>query len=151
MNHLGTPRPHPGSLLARPALALACALLLALGTLRMLAIVLHDPLLGYANQFDMIRTSACVDLYPDLPAAERYAGHPWAPVAHYVPHARAEAGCYPATGVAIVALAKSVVGVGQAVGAVTPQRFPLRAVGVLDAAIVAALALAFVIAERRRP
>ena len=142
---------HAGTLLARPALALACAALLALGTLRMLAIVLHDPLLGYANQFDMIRTSACVDLYPDLPAAQRYAGHPWAPVAQYVPHARADAGCYPTTGVAIVALAKGLVGIAQAAGAVTPERFPLRAVGVLDAAILAALAIAFVIAERRRP
>jgi hypothetical protein len=136
---------------ARPALAIACALLLVLGTVRLFAVVLHDPLLGYANQFDMVRTSACVDLYPDLPVPDRYSAQQWAPVPYYVAHQRAGAGCYPATNVAVVAVAKTLIEIAQAAGQVPDGRYPLQAVGVLQAAILAAVVLAFVRAERARP
>lgn len=43
-------------------------LLLALAALRIGALVLHDPLLGVANNYDMIRVQACIDAYPDRPA-----------------------------------------------------------------------------------
>ncbi len=39
-------------------------LLLTLAAARGLALVLHDPLIGLANNFDMIRVQACIDAYP---------------------------------------------------------------------------------------
>lgn len=42
--------------------------LLALAALRIGALVLHDPLLGVANNYDMIRVQACIDAYPDRAA-----------------------------------------------------------------------------------
>jgi hypothetical protein len=39
-------------------------LLLTFALLRMFALVLHTPTLGYANQYDMLRVSACLDLWP---------------------------------------------------------------------------------------
>ena len=35
-------------------------LLIAVGTLRLAGVVLSQPMLGYANQYDMARMSACV-------------------------------------------------------------------------------------------
>jgi multidrug transporter EmrE-like cation transporter len=45
-------------------------LLLGIAALRMLTLALHTPTLGYANQYDMLRTSACVDLWPGSSAGE---------------------------------------------------------------------------------
>src|SRR5262245_19711867 len=46
-------------------LELATGLLLALGALRMLVLVLHEPMLGYANNGDFARLSAWFDLWPE--------------------------------------------------------------------------------------
>lgn len=42
--------------------------LLVLGIARTLGVVLHDPLLGYANQYDMIRVQACHNVWPADPS-----------------------------------------------------------------------------------
>src|SRR5438094_195240 len=66
-----------------PVLSLVGTLLVILAIARMGALVLHDPLLGFANQYDMIRTGACVGLYPDLPADKRDEATADAPLERY--------------------------------------------------------------------
>jgi hypothetical protein len=56
---------------------------LALGVLRLPLVVLHAPMPGYANQYDMLRSSACVGLWPDVAPAERVLATPQAPLPDY--------------------------------------------------------------------
>src|SRR2546421_4792781 len=77
-----------------PILSLVGTLLVALAFARMAALVLHDPLLGFANQYDMVRTGACVGLYPDLPPGKRDAATPDAPLEQYRLGARHADACY---------------------------------------------------------
>lgn len=39
-------------------------ILMVLGAWRLLSLVAHEPIYGYGNQYDMARTSACLDLWP---------------------------------------------------------------------------------------
>ena len=59
------------AVLALAALARACGL------------VLHRPLLAYANNYDQIRYSACLDLAPWRPGERADRGHPQAPLSRY--------------------------------------------------------------------
>ena len=68
----------------RNRLVLLGTFLALLGLARLASIVFHEPLAGYANQYDMLRIEACVGLYPDLPEPRRYEGTPEAPRARYV-------------------------------------------------------------------
>jgi hypothetical protein len=69
----------------------------------MFAVVAATPVLGYANQFDMRRTSACIGLWPDVAASERLRAHPEAPIARYVLGERRPDECYISTELAFVA------------------------------------------------
>ena len=71
-------------MLTRRFALLLSILLLVAGTVRIGWMAGHQPLLGYANQFDMGRTSACFGMWPDLPEPGRYEAHLHAPVARYV-------------------------------------------------------------------
>jgi len=124
--------------------------LVAIGVVRLLAVVLAEPLVGYANQFDMARTSACVDLWPALPAPQRHGAHQSAPVAAYASERVPDAPCYPSTVVAFAALAKGVAHVGQAAGVLPPGEVPLQLVGLAQALALILVVLAFCHAERGR-
>ena len=76
-------------------------LLLAIGILRAALLVAHDPILGYGNQYDMYRTSACVGLYPAGDEAARGKPTMEGPIALYHLAGRGE-DCYRSTEVAIV-------------------------------------------------
>jgi len=55
-----------------------------LGIARGAALLLHEPLLAYANSYDEVRYSACFDLYPDRPREIPPTDNsPWAPFSHY--------------------------------------------------------------------
>ena len=58
--------------------------LAVLGIARLATVVFHEPIAGFANQYDMIRLSACAGLYPALPEPERFARTPEAPIANYL-------------------------------------------------------------------
>ncbi len=64
------------------ALILLCSLL---GVLRGGSVLMHDPLLAYANSYDEVRYTACFNLYPDrareIPPTDN---SPWAPFSRYV-------------------------------------------------------------------
>jgi hypothetical protein len=73
-----------GPLASRSVKAIA-VLITLLGVLRGATLLLHDPLLAYANSYDEVRYSACFDLYPDRPREVPPTDNsPWAPFSHYV-------------------------------------------------------------------
>lgn len=62
---------------------------------RIFYVVLHDPMLGYGNQFDMGRTAACLDLWPNLPGGPRDVAYFEAPIEKHQRIAVASQRCYP--------------------------------------------------------
>ena len=121
----------------------AALLLIVLGAWRIAVTVGASPMLGYANQFDMGRTSACFGLWPDLPEPARYQAHPQAPIASYVRGAARPAECYPSSELAFVAIAL----------AVAPRDRPvdLRLIGAVKALTLVLLALGLDASLKRRP
>lgn len=128
----------------RRLLPIIGALLAILGIARMAAVVLHEPMLAFANQYDMVRTGACVGLYPDLPDGRLDRATPEAPRERYRIADPVPSACYPGTEAAFAA----------AVVAVQRMRAPgadtfraLRHVGLLKLAVavvaVIILAVAF--------
>ena len=79
----------------RTRLLVLGGLLAMLGLARLAGVVFHEPLAGYANNYDMIRVAACVGLYPDLPEPARYLATPAAPVPRYVEGATRPGSCRP--------------------------------------------------------
>ncbi|MEO8564832.1 MAG: hypothetical protein ABI541_00495, partial [Betaproteobacteria bacterium] len=128
---------------SRTVVRLAALVLLALGAWRIAVIVAASPMLGYANQFDMGRTSACFGLWPDLPEPARYEAHPQAPIAHYVRGEPRTAECYRSSELAFVAAAL----------AIAPRDGPvdLRSVGAIKGALLLLVALGLDAALKRRP
>ncbi len=111
---------------------------------RMAALVLHEPMLAFANQYDMVRTGACVGLYPDLPDGRLDRATPEAPLERYRLGTRIPSACYAGTE---ALLAAAVVAVHR-LGGDSSRPFPaLRHIGLLKLAIAAlavvALAVAF--------
>jgi hypothetical protein len=113
--------------------------LVLLGLLRAGVLVAHDPAIGYANNYDMVRTTACVGLHPDKPEPD--AGSPDGPVGIYKLGERRWGVCSLSTEVGLVAAAMSV---ARAVGK-DPQQFRLQWIGYAKLAllVLAALVIAF--------
>lgn len=59
------------------------AVVLFMGITRVFGLVLHDPLLGYANNYDMSRIQACHQIWPADPAILPEASTPEAPLRYY--------------------------------------------------------------------
>ncbi|MEP6701603.1 MAG: hypothetical protein ABJB04_01350 [Betaproteobacteria bacterium] len=125
--------------------------LLLLGALRIAWMVSHQPLLGYANQYDAGRTSACVGLWPNLPEPDRYEAHLEAPIAQYVEGQPRPAECYASSELVFVALAMTEWKVANLTGLVKSATMDLRYVGATKAIALLLLAIAFTIALRERP
>ena len=88
----------------------ATIVLLLLALLRMLTLVLHSPVLGYANQYDMLRSSACLDFWPGESAAkiadiDLAIATPNAPIQIYQHRVFDRSNCYWSTDVALTAAA----------------------------------------------
>ena len=68
---------------------------LALGVLRAGAFLLHSPMLGLANNFDMIRVQGCIDAYPIRdPAIPTWANSWQAPIERYEFNDDFQPGCF---------------------------------------------------------
>jgi hypothetical protein len=80
-------------------------IVMAVALVRVALLVFHSPMIGYANQYDMARTSACIGLWPKQ--EHRVEAHPQSPVRIYVPGPEQKDVCYPGTDVVIAGIAKS--------------------------------------------
>jgi hypothetical protein len=116
--------------------------LIGIGALRVYAVVGATPLLGYANQFDMRRISACVGLWPDLPPAARLQAHPEAPIARYVRGERRPDECYWSSELLFVAPVAAILAQGETVD--------LRAIGAIKAVTLIVIAFALGAMLRRQ-
>jgi hypothetical protein len=117
----------------------AVAWLLVLGgLLRAFLLVSHEPLAGYANQYDMIRTSACIGYYADLPAQARYQASPAAPLVRYRHADGPRDACYGSSEVLLAAIA----GVISRASNSDPESMSLRTVGLVKLAFLALAVLA---------
>ncbi len=106
-------------------------------------VLLHQPLAGFANQFDMIRTTDCLGLRPDAAVAHGVATMD-APVSRYIEQPEpVESGCLPTTEVAISALAIGIDELGDSLGVGDPQSLPLRLIACIKA-LMLLFALAWV-------
>jgi hypothetical protein len=111
-------------------------ILVVAGLARAFLLVAHEPVMGYANQYDMHRTSACLGLFPAKESANPFAPTPDGPISVYRLGARTS-GCYLSTEVAIVA---TTVAATRAVGA-DMSHFRLQWVGYARIAILFGTAL----------
>ena len=119
--------------------------LVLLGLLRAGVLVAHDPLMGYANQYDMIRTSACLGLYPTL--KDPTANTPEAPIAEYKAGGPRSGLCYLSTEVAFDA---AVMGVARLAG-IEGGRVRMNWIGYGKLGLLAITALLIAFALHRHP
>ncbi len=76
----------------------ALLLCLTAGLVRVLPLLLHNPLIALANSYDEVRYSACFDLYPDRPAdINPTLNSPWSPHSDYTFRQPPETICYWST------------------------------------------------------
>ncbi len=92
------------------ALRFITVVLLLLAALRMLTLVLHSPVVGYANQYDMLRSSACLDFWPGASAAkiadiDLEIATPKAPIPVYQHRVFDRSNCYWSADVALTSAA----------------------------------------------
>ncbi len=85
----------PGRWLKHHPLVALAVIFIWIAATRIFYIVLHDPMLGYGNQFDMGRTAACLDLWPNLPGGPRDVAYFEAPIEKHQRIAIASQRCYP--------------------------------------------------------
>lgn len=123
----------------------AAWIVLMLGLLRAASLVWLTPMLGYANQYDMLRSQACLQWSPA--AATAGAASPEAPLRLYA-HSDAELGsCYFSTDVALAAIASPI---ARSLTS-TDGTLDLRGVGLLKWLLLAALAVSAQHVLRDRP
>ncbi|MGE0805819.1 MAG: hypothetical protein AB7L76_09730 [Burkholderiaceae bacterium] len=125
-------------------MSVAAWLLLAVAIARVLTMMLASPAAAYANQYDMVRTSACIGWWPQTPpGVDPAAAYQPAPRLAYVPGPRLSHVCYPSTTVALAFAALAVDRGLDQLGLGSPQQFDLRMLGALQAALFIALLLFF--------
>lgn len=127
------------------------AALVLLALARLAAVVLHQPLAGYANQYDMVRTAACIGLWPAGDPAQRTLATPDAPRPAQVLDAPDLQGCYPSTDVALAWLGASAARMLDAFGYDGEPGIGLRVIGAAKATLVALLLLVATRALRTHP
>lgn len=122
--------------------AIVVVVLLALAGLRMAALVLHDPLIGVANNYDMIRVQACIDAYPDRPGDVAPGSNSYvAPLPRYRFIANVGAPCFLTSEAVFAVAAWPAMRTWAAFS--DDGAFPLRLVGLLKLALLWLLAAVF--------
>lgn len=101
---------------------------------RIFYIVLHDPMLGYGNQFDMGRTAACLNLWPNLPAGPGDIAYFDAPIEKHRLIKIASQSCYPSAEVLLDQLAITLDGIRRHFAA--DALVDMRAIGLLKALLL---------------
>ena len=119
----------------RTPLSLLTLLLISVAAIRIFYMVLHDPMFGYGNQFDMGRTAACLDLWPELTGRPRDIGYFEAPVESHRIVKIASQECYPGVEAAFDKLAISLDGLRRHF-ATDSNHVDMRAIGLLKAILL---------------
>ena len=135
-------------------LALVLAfVLLGLGAYRVGSLVAQQPVLGYANQFDMGRTSACFGLWPKIAAPARYHASRESPIGRYTLDSRdtRPEECYVGTELIFTGLAIGAWKSAAALDLADRASMDLRFVGGTKAVILALFALFLTLALWRHP
>jgi hypothetical protein len=140
----------PAAHRARAWRALAVALVL-LALARLVAVAGHQPLAGYANQYDMVRTASCLGLWPAGDVARRGLATPDAPRPAQVLDAPYPEGCYPSTDVALAALGIGAARALDALGSDGEPGIDLHAIGATKAVLLALVLLLATWALRAHP
>lgn len=128
------------------------ALLMLLGILRVFQVATHTPMVGYANQFDMIRMHHCFGIWPDRQDINVFAAHFKAPIDSYkMGGPKDPEGCYQSS-------EKLFVRLGVLAGKLKnywldrpAQQFELQTVGLVRASILCLTACWLVWLYRKRP
>jgi hypothetical protein len=118
--------------------------LLVLGVIRASLLVFHDPVTGYANQFDMKRISSCLGVWPVTDQNPK-ARSPGGPFTTYEWGETDEAFCQPGTEVLLAGL-----GMGLA-SVFSPEHMDIRWVGGTKLVLLLLIALSLHLAMRRSP
>jgi hypothetical protein len=120
-----------------PRLPIVLGLLVVLAAIaRMALVVAHEPMLGYGDQADMQRITACLGIHPDVAAPARLLPHPEAPLPLYVSGAVDEEPCSFGSELVIASVAFHAHRL-----AVADAKFPMKWVGATKV-VLAALLLA---------
>jgi hypothetical protein len=120
---------------------LICCFLLAIGLFRLFALVLHDPVLGYGNSYDMVRIQACHQLWPKDTSVDISQGTPAAPLRVYQHYDAGpdSADCMPSSELLFTSLA---IAGSDAVNILRGGKWvSIKAVGAVKAIALAALAI----------
>jgi hypothetical protein len=123
--------------------------LLALGLMRAMSLVAHEPVLGYGDQADMHRTADCVGLQP-LGKAPGTGELP-RPTEEYHRGGVNWAGCYPGSAVVLAAPVTLAYGIAFLASDDADIIIPVRAFGFFNLALFAAMALVIALALRNHP
>jgi len=129
--------------------AAALCLCLIAGLLRIVPLLVHEPLIALANSYDEVRYTACFDLYPDRPGEiDPTRNSPDAPYAHYAFANNPAPMCYWSTELLFQAAAAGIYHLQHRLAGATS--FSVRWVGAFKLAALLALWFAFSIAFIRR-
>lgn len=81
----------------QPFLTLIACLFLFMGIGRIFSLVVNDPVLGYANNYDMIRLQACHQIWPADKFIDSTVGTPSAPIRRYTLDKHVDTLCFPSS------------------------------------------------------
>ena len=148
MNRIATITPADRLPVNRGVCALSLVLMLA-GILRLLVFVLHDPLLAYANNYDMIRLQACHQIWPADPQIAVDRGTPDAPILSYTRTRHVETSCLYSSELFFTGLG---VWLAEMIQSVDEPVLSIRAIGIAKAAVLlitSTLGALFFLRQRR--
>lgn len=136
---------------AKNLLRILIAFCFALGILRACVVLMHEPLLAYANSYDEVRYTACFDLYPERPAEIPPAENsPGAPFSRYtfITAGSQEPMCYWSSELVPQAIVVAAWKLSEALGG--DKAHSVRALGALKFTLLLALSIALTAAWWRR-
>lgn len=116
------------------------------GTVRIFVLVLHTPVLGYANNYDMIRTQACIQVWPADASIPAGVGTHGSPLDRYEIRSVPEllGGCLPGSELLFGFAGKWIAQLFRL------PSFSIRLFGVIHALALSVVALLFLLAFLRR-
>ncbi len=131
-------------------LAMLTLLLICIAAIRVFYMAVHDPMFGYANQFDMGRTAACIDLWPELPGGARDIAYVNAPIEKHLLIKVPSQSCYPSMEVVFDTLAIALANVRRYFAS-GDTHLDMRMIGMLKALLLMTTVCVIHSALRSRP